>query len=141
MSACSPRNCVEHTHNNQRFVEKLPFLNQAARARSVNPTSYVCGRGVLYSTLYRVCPPPWGYATDTDIRNYLTSLWLLLKKNDRISCLRIDRCFIPLVKSFLYGLCPLLKKSPGSPYQKILDFSPLFVVDASIYEAHQKNDF
>ena len=30
------------------------------------------------------------------------------------------------------GFCPLLKKSKVNPYLKILDFSQLFVVDASI---------
>ena len=34
---------------------------------------------------------------------------VITEKNDRISCLRIDRYFIPLVKSFLYGLDRLWK--------------------------------
>ena len=34
--------------------------------------------------------------------------------------------------------CPLLKKSSGNPYMKILDFSLLFIADAPLKTKNQK---
>ena len=59
---------------------------------------------------------PNGLSTDTDSlfgeqRNYfgqIISPLVITEKNDRISCLRIDRYFISLVKSFLYGFTSIL---------------------------------